>query len=640
MKIFKKYVFILLSLIYFDVIFNFFAYDKYLFSSAINMLLFAIVNAFFILIITGLFNGKVNKIITYIIYLILWIWYSFHYIFYKVLITPFSIALFRQSDQTLKFGKNIIISIVSNIHIMLLFLIPMIILLIFKKKIYYDRFKGKEVLFSIILFIISILAFIGSIFIQDKGTGSIYNLYYETNNVSLNIQRLGVMSATYLDIKRSIFGFNEKIENVIYDTDDDEKEETVINIEYDYNYQDINFDGGNQNIQTINEFMKNEVGSKKNEYTGMFKGKNLIFVVAESFTEIAVSEKYTPTLYKLVHDGFYFKNFYTSNNLSTIGGEFQALTGLYADNTILSSWRGGWAYYPYGLGNVFKPLGYSTYAYHDNSAYYQDRNVYLKTQGFDNYKGCYNGLENLINCEQWPQSDVEMMKATVNDYIDNEDPFLVYYMTVSGHFYYDFNGNAIAYKNRELVSDMDYPEEVRGYVATQMELDKALEYLLNELAKKNKLDDTVIVLLADHYPYNLPIDYINMLSSYKRDSLIEANSNNLIIYNSKMDSVQVDKVGMSIDVLPTVLNLFGIDYDSRLIMGKDILSTTEGIAIFKDKSWVTNMGTYYAATSRFEPAVENISDGYVNNINGIVNNKLAISRMIVDNNYYEYIFNK
>ena len=640
MKIFKKYVFILLSLIYFDVIFNFFAYDKYLFSSAINMLLFAIVNAFFILIITGLFNGKVNKIITYIIYLILWIWYSFHYIFYKVLITPFSIALFRQSDQTLKFGKNIIISIVSNIHIMLLFLIPMIILLIFKKKIYYDRFKGKEVLFSIILFIISILAFIGSIFIQDKGTGSIYNLYYETNNVSLNIQRLGVMSATYLDIKRSIFGFNEKIENVIYDTDDDEKEETVINIEYDYNYQDINFDGGNQNIQTINEFMKNEVGSKKNEYTGMFKGKNLIFVVAESFSEIAVSEKYTPTLYKLVHDGFYFKNFYTSNNLSTIGGEFQALTGLYADNTILSSWRGGWAYYPYGLGNVFKPLGYSTYAYHDNSAYYQDRNVYLKTQGFDNYKGCYNGLENLINCEQWPQSDVEMMKATVNDYIDNEDPFLVYYMTVSGHFYYDFNGNAIAYKNRELVSDMDYPEEVRGYVATQMELDKALEYLLNELAKKNKLDDTVIVLLADHYPYNLPIDYINMLSSYKRDSLIEANSNNLIIYNSKMDSVQVDKVGMSIDVLPTVLNLFGIDYDSRLIMGKDILSTTEGIAIFKDKSWVTNMGTYYAATSRFEPAVENISDGYVNNINGIVNNKLAISRMIVDNNYYEYIFNK
>ena len=386
--------------------------------------------------------------------------------------------------------------------------------------------------------------------------------------------------------------------------------------------------------------MQSETGTKQNEYTGIFEGKNLIYIVAESFSEIAVSEEYTPTLYKLVHEGFDFTNFYTSNNLSTIGGEFQALTGLYADNSILSNWRGGKDYFPYGLGNIFKEKNYNTFAYHNNSAYFQDRNIYLKTQGFPNFKGCYNGLEKVMKCKQWPQSDIDMIDATISDYINGENPFMVYYMTVSGHFYYTFAENAIAKKNKKLVEDLDYPEDVKGYIATQIELDRALELLLNKLEEVGKLDDTVIVLLADHYPYKLSIDSINLLSTYKRDQLIEANSNNLIIYNSATPRVQIDKVGMSIDVLPTVLNLFGVDYDSRLIMGKDILSTTEGIAIFKDKSWVTNKGTYHASTNKFDSNDDDVPEGYIDTINGIVNNRVAISRMIVANNYYKYIFNK
>lgn len=631
----KKYLYILLSLIYMDLVFNLFAYDNYLKTSVINMTLFAVLNAFIILILTSIFSKKVNKIITYVIYGFMWFWYSLYYIFYKVFITPFSIALFRQSDQTLKFGKNIIISILQNIHIVILFLIPLILLIVFKKKINYDKSKLKDIGAYICLFIISCSIYVLNIFVQKREVGGIYNLYFETNNVSLNIERLGVPAAIYLDVYRCIFGINEKIELVNLPQEDDDTEL----FEYDYNKTDINFDGGSGDIARINQFMNNETGSRKNKYTGMFKGKNLIFVVAESFNEIAVRKDLTPTLYKLVHEGFDFENFYTSNNLSTIGGEFQALTGLYADNTILSSWRGGRAYYPYGLGTVFKNLGYNTYAYHDNSAYYQDRNVYLRSQGFDNYKGCYNGLEKLINCEQWPQSDVEMINATVGDYINSDKPFATYYMTVSGHFYYTYGGNAIANKNKDLVKDLDYPEEIKGYLATQMELDKALEILMSKLEEANKLDDTVIVLLADHYPYNLPIDYINMLSDYKRDTLIEANSNSLIIYNSKMKSVKVDKVGMSIDVIPTVYNLFGIDYDSRLIMGKDILSTSEGIAIFKDKSWITNKGTYYASTSKFVPKVDIVDEDYVDTINSIVSNRLAISRMIVENNYYKYITN-
>lgn len=628
---FKKYLYILLSLLYLDLVFNLFAYDTYLRSSIFNIVFFDMSNAAIIWILTSLFKDKINKIITYVIYGILWFWYGLYYVFYKVFITPFSIALFRQADQTLKFGKNVIISILQNMHVLILFFVPIILLIVFRKKIKFDKVKLKSMLGYLLVLIVTISLYVGNIFVQKRTVGSIYNLFYETNNISLNIERLGVMGATYLDVKRSIFGFEEKISLVNDDVSDDENEV----FEYDYNITDIDFDKGNN--QTINSYLKNESGSKQNKYTGMFKGKNLVFIVAESFSEIAVSQEYTPTLYKLVHEGFDFENFYTSNNLSTIGGEFQALTGLYADNEILSSWRGGWAYYPYGLGKTFKNEGYNTFAYHDNSAFYQDRNVYLKTQGFDNFMGCYNGMEKRINCEQWPQSDVEMMNATVTDYIDSDKPFMTYYMTVSGHFYYEFSENMMALKNRDAVSDLDYPEAVKGYIATQIELDHALEALMKKLEEAGKLDDTVFVLLADHFPYNLSIENINLLSSYERDSLIEANSNNLIIYNSKMKSVKIPKVGMSIDVLPTVLNLFGIKYDSRVIMGKDILSTNEGIAIFKDKSWVTNKGTYYASTGKFVAKSDDIPEGYVDKINQIVSNRVAISRMIVDNNYYKSI---
>jgi len=632
----KRYLFVLLSLIYLDLVFNLFSYDMYLRSTIFNILFFDLINASLICLLTSLFSQKVNRIITYVIYGILGIWYSFHYIFYKVLLTPFSIVLFRQSDQPLQFGGTIVTSVLHNFYMIALFLVPFILLLIFKKKIKFEKNKLIEKVTYVALFVLTIGLFLGNIFIQGKDTGSIYNLYYETNNVALNIERLGVMSATYLDLRKTILGFDEKIEvvNSLEDNDVDEL--------YDYDYNNIEFDfsGGNNNIKRINDYIMSESGTKKNRYSGMFEGKNLIFIVAESFSEIAVSEELTPTLYKMIHEGFDFENFYTSNNLSTIGGEFQALTGLYADNSILSSWRGGVAYYPYGLGSVFKSLGYNTYAYHDNSAYFQDRNVYLKSQGFTNYKGCYNGLEKVINCNQWPQSDVEMMTKTIDDYINSDKPFMTYYMTVSGHFYYSFSENAMARKHKNEVANLNYPEQVKAYVATQIELDNAVKVLVDKLEGAGKLDDTVFVLLADHYPYNMTIDNINKISTYQRDSLIEVNSNNLIIYNSKMKPVKISKVGMSIDVLPTVLNLFGVDYDSRIIMGKDILSTSPGIAIFKNKSWVSDLGTYYAANGKFVAKVDDVPNDYVKNMNGIVNNRVAISRMIVENNYYKYLFKR
>ena len=166
-----------------------------------------------------------------------------------------------------------------------------------------------------------------------------------------------------------------------------------------------------------------------------------------------------------------------------------------------------------------------------------------------------------------------------------------------------------------------------------LKLDKTAIMLVPEISLTPQIVDRFVTRFGD----NVAIIHSG-LSDYERYVMIEANSNSLIIYNNKMKSVDIDKVGMSIDVLPTVLNLFGIEYDSRLIMGKDILSTSPGLAIFKNKSWVTDKGTYYASSGKF--VGEDVDDNYVENINNIVNNRIAISRMIVANDYYRYLFDK
>jgi phosphoglycerol transferase MdoB-like AlkP superfamily enzyme len=186
--------------------------------------------------------------------------------------------------------------------------------------------------------------------------------------------------------------------------------------------------------------------------------------------------------------------------------------------------------------------------------------------------------------------------------------------------------------------NLDATTAAKAYVATQIELDRALERLLSELEKAGKLDNTVIVLLADHYPYNLDLKSVNSISSYQRDSVVEVNHNSLILWNSKINDTHIDKPCMSSDVLPTVLNLFGVDYDSRLMTGKDILSTSMGLAVFNNRSWVSDKGTYFANSKKFVPkeTIEN-QDEYVKNMNTFVSNRLNIAKLIVKNNYYNYL---
>lgn len=627
-KIIKRNIINLCILLYFEFSLGLLLYDVYARETIFSIVIYSIFSSLIITFLTTIFPCKVNKILNYVIYFVLSFWFSLQFTFKSSIKTFFTISLFKISDQAVGFIGEFFYIILKNLYGIIIFFLPFILLIVFRKKIDYEVEKEGR-LYLISYLVIAPLVYFGYTYYlkyRDNSTISLYDLYYNTDNIQLSIQRLGLLPSTGLDVYRSVFGFEEKIIKVEYEEEDNEGEifsygENKLNLKLDSNLSSV-----------VKEYIENNQGTKKNKYTSIFEDKNLIFIVAESFSTIGVNEELTPTLYKLTNSGFIFENFYVPYYLSTIGGEFSAVTGIYPDTSTLSTWRSGNNSFPFGLSNVFENKGYNTYAYHNHSGYFQDRYKYLKSIGFDNFKACYMGLD--INCDMWPESDIEMIEKTYGEYINSDKPFLAYYMTVSGHLEYNFSGNSIASKNRNLVDNLPYSDSAKAYLATQIELDRSLKLLIDKLEENNILEDTVIVLLADHYPYGLTLDEMNELSSYERDGLFEINHNSLIIWNENLNTIRVSKVGMPTDVIPTVYNLFGIDYDSRLYVGNDLLSTEDGLVILGNRSWITDNGKYSSVDNTYS-GIEDT--GYVDKINSIVANKIAFSKSIISTDGYKYI---
>ena len=636
----KKIGLYLLSILFLEFIFKVIMSSACSLNNIINTFLYSMIISAFLAIVSNIFKEKINYVITSINLFVIGLLFSIQYVFYDVFKVYFSLTNVGLGDQALGFIQQAVSVILRNILYIILFMLPFILYLIFRKKLNIKRNSIKSYIIYFIIIILTLPIMYINILATKERDNDLYELYFKVNEISLNINKLGVLNSYFLDFYRLLFGFDIKINYIDiqnYISNETEEKEIPEEIVYKPNQLDLNFsETSDININTINDYVKNETSTLQNKYTGIFKDYNLIYITAESFSEIGVSKELTPTLYKLTHTGFIFDNYYTPNALSTIGGEFQSLTGLYPDSNILNIWRSGTNYFPYGLGNIYKNMGYNTYAYHNNDYRFQDRNKYLASQGFSNFLGCYNGLQKRINCNIWPQSDDEMINATISDYLYSDVPFLAYYMTVSGHFEYTFSDNYMAYKHRNEVQNLNLSEAAKAYVATQIELDRALNSLLIKLEEANKLDKTVIVLLADHYPYELDINSINSLSSYERDEIVGVNHNALIIWNNKLEDIHITKPCMSSDVLPTVYNLFGIEYDSRLYSGRDILSDAYGVAIMRNRSWITDKGIYYANTGNF--VGEEIDSEYIKNMNLLVNNRLHISKLILQTDYYRYLF--
>jgi len=626
------YSFLIISL---EIILKFLMFHKVEFISLLYTIIFSLPIILALTIITNFFREKINKIIFYISIFLITFLYLFQFIFYKLFSVVFSFHTIGLANQAVDF-TNIIIDSVKMYYLQILFLItPLIIIMIFKRTIHFYKLINQVKIMGIVVFLLLFGLSLVSLTLDSDGIYSASNLYYKVDAEDKNIEKFGLLTAMRLDIKRVVFGFNESI-TISKEKKSNNKEDKVIT----YNVSSIDFKSlieneKNNNLKNLYTYFDSSEPTNQNEYTGYFKGKNLIFILAEGFNSIAVSEELTPNLYKVINGGFVFNNYYSPVFLSTTGGEFQATTGLIPNQEILKVWKSRSPKISYSLGHQFNKLGYDVNAFHNWTYSYYDRNKTMLTLGYEKYLGCHNGLEKEMSCK-WLPSDVDLINVTVPKYINSEH-FMSYYISVSGHAPYNFGGgNSMALRNKDAVKDLPYSDKVKAYIASQIEFDKAVGRLIDMLSEAGKLDDTVIVITGDHYPYTLTTDEVNEVSTYKRDGIVEVNRSNLIIWNNQITKpIEINKVGSQIDVLPTLLNLFGIEYDSRLIVGKDILSNYPGLAVFSNRSWVSDKGTYFASQKKFVPKDGvTVEEGYVDNMNVEVANRFSVSGQITNNDIY------
>lgn len=629
------------------------------------MPLFSVSAGLFVGLICSLFKEKINnfvaKIFLFLLALIFSVQTVYHWCFDKYLIL-YSVGA-GGTGQIIEEG--IIDKTISTIEacilpILFYFAVAVIgcILITKKRVVFLKRTTLKTLMgfaanliyrFSIILLAIII-----------PTSGEIYSQTFDPN---LTVGFFGLMTTESMDLRYNILGVGRS-SKIVSGSKSDTLESSSQNsssktVSVNSNKSQVmNFDfkslAANETdteVKELHDFFSTRTPTNKNEYTGKYSGYNLIYITAEGFSPYAIDKELTPTLYKMYNKGYKFTNFYTPIwGVSTSDGEYVNCTGLIPKSGVWSFYRSGAQknnmYFT--MGRQFLNSGtQKVYAYHNHTYSYYHRDVSHPNMGYT-YKGYGNGLENSLT-KSWPESDLEMIEATADEYITSNSPFHAYYMTVSGHMDYTFTGNAIARKNRKYVESLNTSETVKAYYACNIELDRAMKLLLDKLEAAGVAEKTLIVISPDHYPYGLEdkesenkYHYIEELAGHSIETNFELYKSVLLMYCPEMtESVTVDKYCSSLDILPTLSNLFGFEYDSRLLMGKDIFSDSEQLVVFSNRSFITNKGMYNSQTRKFtsfDGSELNVSEEYLLKIKKEVNNMFVASAGILDCDYYGILF--
>jgi len=620
-------------------------------------------------------SSRVHFIVQGVEVCLLSILYLSQFLYFQIFQTLYIVQSIGGAKKALSFVDVLFEKIREKAIPVLLFLVPVILFFVFQR-IFLKKLKYsiKLPLICLAVFLAAGAATTAAVLNDKSGALSPRYLYLSSFVQDKSLNRFGLLTTMTLDVKYNVLNLHiDEKENVDVgsikiiesvskpsgsDTAPSSSETTAsaadptsdgtaatpsptpTPVVYDPNVMDINFNltEGNSSLLQMNQYFLQKEPTLKNEYTGMFKGKNLILLTCEGFSKYVIDPELTPTLYKMATQGFVFNNFYTPVwGVSTSDGEYVATTGLIPKAGVWSYTKIADNYMPLAFGNQFSALGYLTKAYHDHTYTYYNRDKSYPTMGYD-YKGVGNGLDVKVT---WPESDLEMMQLTVPEYV-NSAPFHIYYMTVSGHLQYNFGGNFISKKNRDLVSALPYSDHVKAYLACQIELDKALENLIAQLDANGQLENTVIALSADHYPYGLTSEEYDELAGKDLGSTFEMYENAFLLWSADMKApVTVDKYCSSLDIAPTLSNLFGLPYDSRLYMGTDILSTANPVVCFQDRSFINGKIMYDANSQEvFKLTDEELTEDYIKTCIQSVNNEFKYSAMIIDQDYYRYLLGK
>ncbi len=723
--------------IYLELVSHLLVYKKYSFGGFVYAMLIAATAGIVLSVICGLFAKGANKVLTYVLSGLLTVYYIAQVIYHSVFGVFMSLfTAMNVGTDVLQFREMFTKAIVTNIPNILILIIPIvgIIVLHVKHITVFEKLGLKRIVARLITAVCLCLLF--TLFLlptKGKENGA-YELIHTEYNSDSGVPTLGMLVylkndvtetlsyATGIDLGKKGSGDfvaakftptpavkatstptntptpapTRAPQNTATPTPlpTDTPTPTPTPVDRSPQILDIDFTAlakneKNKEIKWVHQYFAAEMPSNKNEFTGMFKDYNLIFITAEAWSPLAVSEEKTPTLYKMLNTGFVFNNFY--NPLwytSTVDGEFAGISGLLPEgkfngrrcarviddldtNEDESKAKGAKQSdnaMPYSLGHIFKNIGYKTYAYHNHTFDYYSRNAILQAFGYDVYRGYKGGTvfgetkrEFAIPITyMWPESDLEMMEITVPEYLDEwkktGEPFHAYYMSVSGHTNYSKGGNAMSKRHFNEMDDLPWSDTLKCYIAANYELELAVNNLIEQLKEAGALEKTVIVINADHYPYgleNMATDaglpsntYFSEFYGHEVDKHIEKYKNNLVIWNAGMtETYQIDKVACPMDILPTVLNLFGVEFDSRLYMGRDILSDSPGFVVFgsDDKyKFMTDSFIRYYDNSLGKAVIkeltdEEVSKDYIDAIFQEAKNRYTASKYIINNDYFSTI---
>ncbi|MCH1940237.1 LTA synthase family protein [Holdemania massiliensis] len=385
--------------------------------------------------------------------------------------------------------------------------------------------------------------------------------------------------------------------------------------------------------------------SSNNEFTGLFKGKNLILVLCESLSSIVIDEELTPTLYKMKTQGINFNNHYAPVYQSaTADSEFMSLT-----SQIPSIEKGPLAYdfyenvFPKALPIMFKDEGYSANSFHSFKKDFYNRETLHYTYGFTYL---YDWVD--LNLEKRPEfveaynwiHDRELFKKVVE--ITNQDisePFFDFVISVSGHIPYVRERYELEYDLWQTIllhgeAGEKYSTEALCYLAAQKTLDTGLETLIEELDKTGQLENTVIAIYGDHYPYGLTKSAMKELFPDLPNDY-EINKVPFIIWTPNFENpITIDEVTSTYDIMPTLCNLFNLSLEGRFIVGRDALSQTEGIVIFEDRSWLTDRAYYDATKGNVIKLDPTITDQEIEETSDQIFEEILISQKILSLDYY------
>ena len=590
-------------------------------------------------------SQKINRLLSLVIFGGLTVYYIVQAVYYTVMRTVLAVYSASVATDATEFWRVGLFGFWRSMPAVIFLIIPFVLLCVFGKTRTPEKLlKRKSVIVSLLLSLAFYGVAVGGVYSANNGILSPWSLYSGQSNPELSLSNFGVLTSLRLDIQKAIVPPKKQIkpeepsslpQEFVFPERDGQG--------YVANNLDIDFEAliqeeTDENLIAMHAYFAAQMPSYQNEYTGYFEGKNLIMITAEAFNTWAISPQRTPTLYRLTQEGFSFENFYTPLWwVSTSDGEYVSCNSLLPKAGVQSFSLAAENSLYFTMGNRLKAEDYSNWAYHNHTYTYYQRDKTHSNMGYT-FKGVGNGLK---MSGAWPQSDLEMMEITAADYLGSP-PFHAYYMTVSGHLQYFFEENDMAQKHRSAVEDLELSEESRAYLACQMELDLALENLLQQLEQAGQLENTVICLYGDHYPYGLSTPALEELGGVGIEQSLGLYRSSLILWSGDMtEKIVVEKPCSNLDILPTLLNLFGLDYDSRLLMGSDIFSTAPGLVIFSDSSYITELGEYRAREDTFTPYDEEMSEEevkkYAQSTLQTVQDKFTQSANILTTDYYRVL---